>query len=67
MEQEETTVSVKSVTIGNNQAEDSSISVSAEVSLHSTSPETNAVSTAVVESNGEDHSHDLSSDGKYEL
>lgn len=67
MEQEETAVSVKPVTVGHNQAEDGGVGASAEVSLHSASPGTDAASTAVVESNGEDHSHDLSSDGKYEL
>lgn len=66
MEQEETPPSM-SATAGDTQAEDSSLSMSADVSLHSQSPDTEIVSTASMEGSGEDQSRDLSSDGKYEL
>ncbi|XP_068185681.1 cordon-bleu protein-like 1b isoform X3 [Antennarius striatus] len=62
MEQEESTVSVMSATASDTQGEDSSLGLSADVSLHSPSPHTDKVNT--VEGNGEDHSCDLSSDGK---
>ncbi|XP_041806512.1 cordon-bleu protein-like 1b isoform X2 [Chelmon rostratus] len=63
MEQEETTVSVRSATASDTQGEDSSLNMSADVSLHSPSPETDKLSTMSVEGNGEDQSRDLSSDG----
>lgn len=66
MEQEETPPSVMSATAGDTQTEDSSLSMSADVSLHSQSPDTEIVSTASMEGSGEDQSRDLSSDGKYE-
>lgn len=65
MEQEETTVSLKaSDTLG----EACSLNTSAAgVSLHSPSPHTEILATMSMESNGEDQSGDLSSDGEYEL
>uniref|UniRef100_A0A8P4JYB7 Cordon-bleu WH2 repeat protein like 1 n=1 Tax=Dicentrarchus labrax TaxID=13489 RepID=A0A8P4JYB7_DICLA len=63
MEQEETTASLMSATASDTQGEDSSLNMSADVSLHSPSPDTDVLSTMSVECNGEDHSHDLSSDG----
>ncbi|KAM9347315.1 cordon-bleu protein-like 1b isoform 1-T2 [Symphorus nematophorus] len=63
MEQEETTASVMSATASDTQGEDSSLNMSADVSLHSPSPETDILSTMSVEGNGEDQSRDLSSDG----
>ncbi|XP_040912376.1 cordon-bleu protein-like 1b isoform X2 [Toxotes jaculatrix] len=63
MEQEETTLSVMSATASDTQGEDSSLSTSADVSLHSPSPDTEILSTMSVEGNGEDQSCDLSSDG----
>ncbi|KAG7227535.1 hypothetical protein INR49_005350 [Caranx melampygus] len=65
MEQEETLPSVMSATAGDTQAEDSSLSMSADVSLHSQSPDTEIVSTASMEGSGEDQSRDLSSDGNH--
>lgn len=67
MEQEETAASVTSGTASDNQGEDGSLNMSADVSLHSPSPDTDVVSTVSAEDNGEDQSADLSSDGKYEL
>lgn len=67
MEQEETASSVMSATASDTQGEDSSLSMSADVSLHSPSPDTEILSTVSMEGNGEDQSCDLSSDGKYEL
>lgn len=67
MEQEETTASATSATASDTQGEDSSLNMSADVSLHSPSPDTEILSTTSAEGNGEDQSHDLSSDGKYEL
>lgn len=67
MEQEETTASLMSATASDTQGEDSSLNMSADISLHSPSPDTDALSTMSVEGNGEDQSRDLSSDGKYEL
>lgn len=67
MEQEETTASVMSTTASDTQGEDSSLNMSVDVSLHSSSPDTEILSTTSIEGNGEDQSRDLSSDGKYEL
>lgn len=67
MEQEETTASIMSTTASDAQGEDSSLSLSADVSFHSPSPDTEILSTMSTEDIGEDQSHDLSSDGKYEL
>ncbi|XP_034740553.1 cordon-bleu protein-like 1b isoform X4 [Etheostoma cragini] len=64
MEQEETTASVISVTASDTQGEDSSLNMSADISFHSPSPETDILSTMSMEGNGEDQSCDLSSDGK---
>ncbi|XP_073329193.1 cordon-bleu protein-like 1b isoform X2 [Pagrus major] len=63
MEQEETTASLMSATASDTQGEDSSLNMSADVSLHSPSPDTDVLSTMSVEGNGEDQSPDLSSDG----
>ncbi|XP_044072076.1 cordon-bleu protein-like 1b isoform X2 [Siniperca chuatsi] len=63
MEQEETTASVMSATASDTQGEDSSLNMSADVSLHSPSPDTDVLSTMSFEGNGEDQSRDLSSDG----
>ncbi|XP_056245367.1 cordon-bleu protein-like 1b isoform X1 [Seriola aureovittata] len=63
MEQEETTLSVMSATASDTQGEDSSLNMSADVSLHSPSPDTEILSTTSVEGSGEDQSRDLSSDG----
>lgn len=63
MEQEETTASVMSTTASDTQGEDSSLNMSADVSLHSPSPDTEILSTMSMEGNGEDQSCDLSSDG----
>ncbi|XP_010774516.1 cordon-bleu protein-like 1b isoform X4 [Notothenia coriiceps] len=63
MEQEETTASVMSATASDTQGEDSSLSMSADASLHSPSPDTEILSTMSTEANGEDQSCDLSSDG----
>ncbi|XP_053184950.1 cordon-bleu protein-like 1b isoform X1 [Scomber japonicus] len=63
MEQEETTASVMSATASDAQGEDSSLSLSADVSLHSPSPDTEILSTMSMEDVGEDQSCDLSSDG----
>lgn len=67
MEQEETTPSLMSTTASETQGEPSSLSVSADVSSHSPSPDTELLRMKSVEGNGDDQSHDLSSDGKYEL
>lgn len=67
MEQEETSASLMFATASDTQGEDSSCNKSTEVSLHSPSPATDVTSTISVESVGEDQTHDLSSDGKYEL
>ena len=67
MEQEETTASLMSAAASDTQGEDSSLNMSADVSLHSPSPDTDVLSTMSVDGNGEDQSRDLSSDGKYEL
>lgn len=67
MEQEETTVSAMSATASDTQGDDSSLCLSADVSLHSPSPDTERLSTISMEGIGEDQSRDLSSDGKYEL
>ncbi|XP_035859817.1 cordon-bleu protein-like 1b isoform X2 [Sander lucioperca] len=64
MEQEETTASVMSATASDTQGEDSSLNMSADISFHSPSPETDKLSTMSMEGNGEDQSCDLSSDGK---
>ncbi|GAA6224164.1 cordon-bleu protein-like 1 isoform X1 [Lates japonicus] len=64
MEQEETASSVMSATASDTQGEDSSLTVSADVSLHSPSPDTEILSAVSMEGNGEDQSCDLSSDGK---
>ncbi|KAM8749540.1 cordon-bleu protein-like 1b isoform 2-T3 [Acanthopagrus schlegelii] len=63
MEQEETTASLMSATASDTQGEDSSLNMSADVSLHSPSPDTDVLSTMSVDGNGEDQSRDLSSDG----
>nr|XP_046259097.1 cordon-bleu protein-like 1b isoform X2 [Scatophagus argus] len=63
MEQEESTASVMSATASNTQGEDGSLKASADVSLQSPSPNTEALSTMSVEGSGEDQSCDLSSDG----
>lgn len=67
MEQEESAASVKSATASETQGEDSSLNMSADISLHSPSPDTEILSTTPTEGHGEDQTHDLSSDGKYEL
>lgn len=67
MEQEESTASVMSATASDTQGEDSSLNMSADVSLHSPSPDTEILSAVSIEGSGEDQSRDLSSDGKYEL
>ncbi|XP_032385280.1 cordon-bleu protein-like 1b isoform X1 [Etheostoma spectabile] len=64
MEQEETTASVISATASDTQGEDSSLNMSADISFHSPSPETDILSTMSMQGNGEDQSCDLSSDGK---
>ncbi|XP_031714150.1 cordon-bleu protein-like 1b isoform X2 [Anarrhichthys ocellatus] len=63
MEQEETTASVMSATASDTQGEDCSLNTSADVSLHSPSPDTEIMATMSMEGNGEDQSCDLSSDG----
>ncbi|XP_071329898.1 cordon-bleu protein-like 1b isoform X2 [Trachinotus anak] len=63
MEQEETAPSVMSATASDTQGENSSLSMSADVSLHSPSPDTEILSTTSMEGSGEDQSRDLSSDG----
>ncbi|XP_070770760.1 cordon-bleu protein-like 1b isoform X2 [Enoplosus armatus] len=63
MEQEETTASLMSATASDTQGEDSILNMSAGVSLHSLSPDTEKLSTMSCEGNGEDQSRDLSSDG----
>ncbi|XP_059198988.1 cordon-bleu protein-like 1b isoform X2 [Centropristis striata] len=63
MEQEETSASLMSATASETQGEDSSLNMSADVSMHSPSPDTEILSTVSVEGNGEDQSCDLSSDG----
>ncbi|KAK9537568.1 hypothetical protein VZT92_005173 [Zoarces viviparus] len=63
MEQEETTASVMSATASDTQGEDCSLNTSADVSLHSPSPDTEIMATMSMERNGEDQSGDLSSDG----
>ncbi|XP_074551635.1 cordon-bleu protein-like 1b isoform X2 [Halichoeres trimaculatus] len=63
MEQEESTASVKSATASETQGENSSLNMSADVSLHSPSPDTEILSTTPTEGRGEDQTHDLSSDG----
>ncbi|XP_034549472.1 cordon-bleu protein-like 1b isoform X2 [Notolabrus celidotus] len=63
MEQEESTASVKSATASETQGEDSSLNMSADVSLHSPSPDTEILSTTPTEGRGEDQTCDLSSDG----
>ncbi|XP_049450112.1 cordon-bleu protein-like 1b isoform X1 [Epinephelus fuscoguttatus] len=63
MEQEETAASAMSATASETQGEDSSLNMSADVSLHSPSPDTEILSTTSTERNGEDQSCDLSSDG----
>ncbi|XP_067372213.1 cordon-bleu protein-like 1b isoform X2 [Channa argus] len=63
MEQEETTHSAMSTMTRDTQGEDSSLSMSADVSLHCPSPDTEILSTKSVGSSGEDQSPDLSSDG----
>ena len=67
MEQEETTASIMSATASDAQEEDGRVSLSADVSLHSPSPDPEILSTISMEDSGEDQSRDLSSDGKYEL
>ncbi|XP_058474254.1 cordon-bleu protein-like 1b isoform X2 [Solea solea] len=69
MEQEETTPSIMPTTANasDTQGEDRSISTSADVSLHSPSPDTEMLSTVTMEAIEEDQSPGLSSDGKYEL
>lgn len=67
MEQEETNASVMSATASDTQGEDCSLNMSADVSLHSPSPDTDLLASVSMERNGEDQSRDLSSDGKYEL
>ncbi|XP_070694769.1 cordon-bleu protein-like 1b isoform X2 [Pempheris klunzingeri] len=62
-EQEESTASVMSATASDTQGEESSVNMSADVSLHSSSPDTEMLSTMSTEGNGEDQSRDLSSDG----
>ncbi|KAM3607382.1 uncharacterized protein V6R79_006726 [Siganus canaliculatus] len=62
-EQEESAVSAMSATASDTQGEDSSLNMSADVSMHSPSPDTDALSTMSAEGNGEDQSCDLSSDG----
>ncbi|XP_071762363.2 cordon-bleu protein-like 1b isoform X2 [Centroberyx gerrardi] len=63
MEQEETTASIISGTVSDTQGEDSSLNLSADVSLHSPSPDAEMLSTPSIEGSGEDQSGDLSSDG----
>ncbi|XP_068429360.1 cordon-bleu protein-like 1b isoform X2 [Clinocottus analis] len=63
MEQEETTASVMSATANDTQGEDCSLNTSADVSLHSPSPDSDLLATTPIERNGEDQSRDLSSDG----
>ncbi|XP_029936699.1 cordon-bleu protein-like 1b isoform X2 [Myripristis murdjan] len=63
MEQEETTASMISGTASDMQEEDSSLNLSADVSLHSPSPDAEMLSTPSMEGSGEDQSGDLSSDG----
>uniref|UniRef100_A0A3Q3QX40 Cordon-bleu ubiquitin-like domain-containing protein n=1 Tax=Monopterus albus TaxID=43700 RepID=A0A3Q3QX40_MONAL len=63
MEQEEVTPSVMSATASDTQGEDGSLSMSADASLHSPSPDTEILSTMSVEGNGEDLACDMSSDG----
>ncbi|KAG7503153.1 cordon-bleu protein-like 1 isoform X1 [Solea senegalensis] len=69
MEQEETTPSVMPATANasDTQGEDHNISTSADVSLHSPSPDTEMLNTVTMEAIEEDQSPGLSSDGKYEL
>lgn len=68
MEQEETTAFTMSATASESQEDANSVdNMSAEVSLPPPSPDTDIPSTMSVEDTGEDQSHDLSSDGKYEL
>ncbi|XP_026231703.1 cordon-bleu protein-like 1b isoform X2 [Anabas testudineus] len=64
MEQEETTPSLMSATASDTQGEDSTLSMSADVSLHSSSPDTERLSVQSLKGSGEDQSPDLSSDGK---
>lgn len=66
MEQEETNVPLTAAAASDTQAEESSFSKSAEVSLPSRSPTTDLPSTVAMESNGEDQSEDLPSGDKYE-
>lgn len=63
MEQEETTASIMSATASDAQEEDGRLSLSADVSLHSPSPDPEILSTISMEDSGEDQSRDLSSDG----
>ncbi|XP_041662662.1 cordon-bleu protein-like 1b isoform X2 [Cheilinus undulatus] len=63
MEQEESTASVKSATASETQGEDGSLNMSADVSLHSPSPDTETLSTTPTEGHGDDQTRDLSSDG----
>ncbi|XP_034418305.1 cordon-bleu protein-like 1b isoform X2 [Cyclopterus lumpus] len=63
MEQEETNASVMSATASDTQGEDCSLNTSADVSLHSPSPDTDLLPSVSMERNGEDQSRDLSSDG----
>ncbi|XP_019110806.2 cordon-bleu protein-like 1b isoform X2 [Larimichthys crocea] len=64
VEQEEITASAMSATANDTQGEDSSLNMSADVSLHTPSPDPDIVSTmSVEEGSGEDQSYDLSSDG----
>lgn len=62
MEQEETTASIMSATASDAQEEDGRLSLSADVSLHSPSPDPEILSTISMEDSGEDQSRDLSSD-----
>ncbi|XP_056283473.1 cordon-bleu protein-like 1b isoform X2 [Pseudoliparis swirei] len=65
MEQEETNASVMSATASDTQGEDCSLNMSADVSLHSPSPDTDLLASVSMERNGEDQSRDLSSDGNH--
>lgn len=67
MEQEETTAIVISGTVSDRQGDDSSLNLSADVSVESPSLDAEMLSSPPTVGTGEDQSCDLSSDGKYEL
>ncbi|KAM4608565.1 cordon-bleu protein-like 1b isoform 2-T2 [Polymixia lowei] len=64
MEQEETTASVISGTVSDAQGDDSSLNLSADVSMDTPSPDAEMLIPSSIEGTGEDQSGDLSSDGK---